>query len=791
MPPQGPNATCLPTMATAALLYGMAVAAEGIDNGQRVSERKLDTGSCQCPGTLAEWRSVIGSRMPLARGTATIPFSFSLDGKSSSELLPSWACTSTCSDLADGRKFRALRWESGSGLAVSAEVTLQVNADHPTAIDWVLQFENNNATAASGVISDVSALNAAWNVNLGDGAALRSAKGSGSWGDDYSPLTTFLQSNFTSVTFEPLDYFDGSDSGGNERMASSGRSSNGQMPFFFLEDAADRGVAVAVGWSGDWRATFDQCHRNGHASASLNMTVCATAGINSTRLVVLPEEHLRSARVLIVPFSAGDLAARGYPDDAPSTHAAGLAVLRRIILRWYSVRDNGDNVIFPRIAHLCYLDGKAMWSATINETNQMDILRSIKTAPAAIEEYWVDVGWQQASRAANLGAGFCADWARPISTTVNDAFPRGMRPLFDYAKNTSGGMRSLKGVLWMLITCTYEMNYLNLTHPEWMLRSPENTQHPGKPWAPGLDLSTFGIDLANPDALEWVTQWVVDAMEEWNFDVFRHEIGMSYAHGPMWAWRDAEIEAGAAPRRGASEIKYIEGQYRLWDGVRTRRPGAVVDLCAGGGRMIDIESISRGIWKWRSDNVTLDSNRQWIRNDNPFLPVAHQSMTMGLSHYHPMNAHMAWYANGYHWRSSATTGQLIAWDTRVDSDAERQLLARAVNETLRMRPYLIKGDFWHLTEQSLDTSDWAAWQYHVPKMNSGCAFFFRRHHAPAAVMPAGLVGLRSGGMYRLLAYDDNYALVQNATMDADALRGYDITLSAVMSSLAIEYKLLS
>ena len=113
-----------------------------------------------------------------------------------------------------------------------------------------------------------------------------------------------------------------------------------------------------------------------------------------------------------------------------------------------------------------------------------------------------------------------------------------------------------------------------------MLRSPENTQHPGKPWAPGLDLSTFGIDLANPDALEWVTQWVVDAMEEWNFDVFRHEIGMSYAHGPMWACatrRSKQVprRAGAPVKSSTSRVSTVYGmgfaraaQAPLWISVR-------------------------------------------------------------------------------------------------------------------------------------------------------------------------------------------------------------------------------
>eukprot|EP01045_Picozoa_sp_COSAG04_P015860 COSAG04_NODE_1284_length_7376_cov_4.157345_13_plen_120_part_01 len=56
----------------------------------------------------------------------------------------------------------------------------------------------------------------------------------------------------------------------------------------------------------------------------------------------------------------------------------------------------------------------------------------------------------------------------------------------------------------------------------------------------------------------------------------------------------------------------------------------------------------------------------------------HQSMTMGLAHYHPMNAHFAFYATGYAWRSVVTTGLVLAWDVRNDTAAERRTLALAV-----------------------------------------------------------------------------------------------------------------
>ena len=90
----------------------------------------------------------------------------------------------------------------------------------------------------------------------------------------------------------------------------------------------------------------------------------------------------------------------------------------------------------------------------------------------------------------------------------------------------------------------------------------------------------------------------------------------------------------------------------------------------------------------------------------------HQSMTMGLAHYHPMNAHFAFYATGYAWRSVVTTGLVLAWDVRNDTAAERRTLALAVAETQRLRRYTVAGDVWWLTPQTLDPTRWAAWQHH-------------------------------------------------------------------------------
>ena len=56
---------------------------------------------------------------------------------------------------------------------------------------------------------------------------------------------------------------------------------------------------------------------------------------------------------------------------------------------------------------------------------------------------------------------------------------------------------------------------------------------------------------------------------------------------PLGFWRGAD----APDRQGITEIRYVEGQYAIWDELLRRGiPGCAIDNCASGGRRIDLET---------------------------------------------------------------------------------------------------------------------------------------------------------------------------------------------------------
>ena len=160
---------------------------------------------------------------------------------------------------------------------------------------------------------------------------------------------------------------------------------------------------------------------------------------------------------------------------------------------------------------------------------------------------------------------------------------------------------------------------------------------------------------------------------------------------------------------------------------------------------------------------------------------------MGLSHYHPMNAHFAFYATAYSVRSVATTGFVLAWDIRNDTAAELRALALGCAETIRLRKYTVAGDFWWLTPQTLDATVWAAWQVHVPTAQSGAALFFRRAGATGNSMAAGLRGVGGAWCFAVQLYDESYALVSDTVMTGLELRDFKVVLDSPGTSALLEY----
>jgi len=48
--------------------------------------------------------------------------------------------------------------------------------------------------------------------------------------------------------------------------------------------------------------------------------------------------------------------------------------------------------------------------------------------------------------------------------------------------------------------------------------------------------------------------------------------------------RSASGDRDTPDRQGMTEIRYVEGLYEMWDELRAKHPGLLIDNCASGGR---------------------------------------------------------------------------------------------------------------------------------------------------------------------------------------------------------------
>ena len=257
------------------------------------------------------WRGALSARLPLVPTTpmTRLPFSFVLGGKNSAVLLPHWDCAATDTAMSDGRRVLSLRWTSPTLFAVSVAVTLWPNA---AAVDSLLRFHNHNATHVSPLLSDACALDATW--VLPADSTLETALGSDSSPRDFANVSYALLAG-SSHPFRPGDYWDGTHADGTNRYAGAGRSSNGQMPFWAIEsEQRGAGLFIGLGWSGQWSANFSS--RSAPAaitqSGAAMVEVRGTASLEGARFVLLPEEGVRSLRVLVTSYARTELAGAGY-----------------------------------------------------------------------------------------------------------------------------------------------------------------------------------------------------------------------------------------------------------------------------------------------------------------------------------------------------------------------------------------------------------------------------------------------------------------------------------------------
>ena len=265
-------------------------------------------------------------------------------------------------------------------------------------------------------------------------------------------------------------------------------------------------------------------------------------------------------------------------------------------------------------------------------------------------------------------------------------YPNGMKPVGEAVKKTG-----MKFLMWFEYERICPGTLMATEHPDWVVL----------PEGGGWGMFNLGI----PEAREYITRYLSDSIREYGISWLRIDNAVFYEG--LWA----QLDKDHPDRVGISEIRYVEGHYRLWDDLLKEFPFLAIDNCSAGGHRVDLETCSRSIPLWRTDGTIAPL----LNKDFNQAALQNQVMTAGLSRYLPFSASGQMGATPYLFRSGFNGGISFCEDVRP-ADYPRELLKKAIAEGKRIRKYYF-GNFYPLTPVTLDTSEWCVLQYHLKNEN--------------------------------------------------------------------------
>jgi alpha-galactosidase len=613
----------------------------------------------------------------LLTGRAAQPFSFSYGGKPSRELLAGWKSSQETRTVDAQRREHTLTWTDDATHLQVRCVAVQY-ADFPV-VEWTLWLKNTGKENTP-LLEGIHGLDVQFESHADGEFVLHGIRGDTCVAESFRPFAHKLESN-AAKRFSPPAAGD----------KVSGKSSDGPegWPYFNLQKPGG-GVIIAVGWPGQWEATFHRDQLRG---------VRVKAGQQLTRLVLKPDEEIRTPSLTLL-FWQGDDVVRAQ-NLWRSWYLAH--VLPRIADTpqppTTQIQVEGSLASWPRVQ--AYLDAGIKPDICWRDAGGLNTWYPSSGGPYTEKKAWLNTGtWEP-------------DPAK---------YPQGFKPYSDKAR--ASGMQFL---LWFEPERVGDPNsWLGKNHPDWLM--------------PGNSAGSV-LNLGHPDALKWLIEHIDGLVKSQGLDWYREDLnGGNY--GTAWRKNDA------ADRQGITENFYVQGHLAFWDALRRRNPNLHLDSCASGGRRNDLETMRRSVPLLRSDwSVTAFA-------DAPLQREGNQSQTFGLSSWLPwQGAGVPFFLDRYSVRSYYVTGfGMIQSEHWSKSESKRADVERGYGEVRRIAPLLL-GDYYPLTPYSLDTSSWIAWQFHRADLDESVVQAFRRPDAASDTLTVKLHGLDPEQRYEVENFD--------------------------------------
>jgi alpha-galactosidase len=344
--------------------------------------------------------------------TADPPFSFTYNGRPSTELLGTWKVERTSKKLDEHRTAHTIVYsDPAGGLSVRCEA---IEYDDFPTVEWTLYFKNSGTTDTP-IIENIQSLDVRWQRGGDAEFLLHHNIGAPADNTDYTPLETALGSGVA-----------------KHLGCAGGRSTNTNMSYVNLERSKSDGLIVVVGWPGQWAADFIR---------DVDRGLHIRAGQELTHFKLLPGEEVRTPLTVLQFWKGGDW-------------IRAQNVWRRWMIAHNIPKRPGGKVPKPML--LAYLGGayEEMYKAT--EAAHFEWFDRYMEEKIPLTHWWMDAGWYPCDP---------VGWPKVGTWEVDKRrFPRGLKSITDrvHAK----GMQTL---LWFEPERVAEGSWLAVNKPEWVL----------------------------------------------------------------------------------------------------------------------------------------------------------------------------------------------------------------------------------------------------------------------------------------------------------------------------------
>ena len=467
----------------------------------------------------------------------------------------------------------------------------------------------------------------------------------------------------------------------------TGRSSEERAPFFNIHKNG-KGYIFAVGWTGQWYAEIERGEND----------VTFRSKINDTNFRILPGEKFRTSSVVMLPYEC---------DVTDSQNK-----WRRLVKEHFS--PFGEEKAH-KPGPLCL----SLWGG-MPSADAIARIEAVTKAQIPADFIWMDAGWygKNSKPTANEFEGdwpnHTGDWR--ISPHTH---PNGLVDVAEAIRN--GGYEFL---LWFEPERVTKVVDHFKEHPDYYL-------HNGNP-----DCWNKLLNLGNEEAWQYCYETLCEHIEKLQIKCYRQDFNFA----PLGYFRSGDAMQ-STERSGITEIKHINGMYKLWDALLERFPDLLIDNCASGGRRIDIETVRRSIPLWRSDyachaNYDVEVAQCHHLGYNTWLPYSGTGCGRICDEYRIRSAY------------DSSLSAMFIYSHVAGETVEEKLpfMKKYFPEYLSVRPYFCE-DFYPLSEISDKLDVWCASQFDRPDKKDGIVQIFRRENSPYECATYTLRGIDENAKY--------------------------------------------